>query len=276
MILEHEIPTGSKLYFGASAKKKREIENIASQVLFDEGFEEIVTPIFSYHQHQSIADESELVRVSDKENNMMSLRADSTIDVVKIITKRVARTTDQKKWFYVQPVFRAPSCETYQVGAEFINHSNLLDVLDVNMKIFNKLELEPLLQLCNIKIPQIICEELDLELDDFKLIKVDKFLSLGIEWLSDLVYLETLEDLEKSLPKVPEKIRVELEKLKDLASKVEYKNLVLSPLYYSKMLYYNDVFYRVIEKNEIFARGGTYESDEITSVGFAINTDTLI
>ncbi len=44
MILEHEIPSGSKLYFGNSAKIKREIEKVASDIL-SKGFEEIVTPI---------------------------------------------------------------------------------------------------------------------------------------------------------------------------------------------------------------------------------------
>ena len=34
MILEHEIPHGTKLYFGQSAKKKREIEQVASAILF--------------------------------------------------------------------------------------------------------------------------------------------------------------------------------------------------------------------------------------------------
>jgi len=46
MIFEHEIPTGSKLYFGESAKIKRNIESIASEMLSQRGFEEIVTPLF--------------------------------------------------------------------------------------------------------------------------------------------------------------------------------------------------------------------------------------
>ncbi|MBU1927833.1 ATP phosphoribosyltransferase regulatory subunit, partial [bacterium] len=66
MILEHEIPNGTKLYFGESAKVKRKIENIASEVLYANGFEEIVTPVFSYHQHLSVADDKELIRVNDE------------------------------------------------------------------------------------------------------------------------------------------------------------------------------------------------------------------
>ena len=97
MILEHEIPNGTKLYFAKSAKVKRNIENIASEILYDNDFQEIVTPLFSYHQHLSIADDRELIRVNDAQNNSLSLRADSTIDVVRIIEKRLGRNTEQKK-----------------------------------------------------------------------------------------------------------------------------------------------------------------------------------
>ena len=96
MILEHEIPIGTKLYFGNSAKVKRKIEHIASEILDDKGFEEIVTPVFSYHQHLSIADDRELIRINDAKNNSLSLRGDSTIDVVRIIEKRLGRNTEQK------------------------------------------------------------------------------------------------------------------------------------------------------------------------------------
>jgi len=47
MVYEHEIPSGSKLYFGESAKIKREIEFVSAELLDNLGFEEIVTPLFS-------------------------------------------------------------------------------------------------------------------------------------------------------------------------------------------------------------------------------------
>ena len=105
MIFEHEIPKGSRLYFGKTAKLKRELENKISDILYENNFEEIVSPNFSYSQHQSITDEKKLINFSDVQNNQVSLRADSTLDVVRIITKRLGRTTTHKKWFYVQPVF---------------------------------------------------------------------------------------------------------------------------------------------------------------------------
>ena len=161
MILEHEIPNGSRLYFGASAKIKRHIENIASEILDSNGYEEIVTPIFSYHQHKSIADEKELIRVNDEKNNSLSLRADSTIDVVRIIEKRLGRNTKEKKWFYIQPVFTYPTTEQYQVGVEYMGENKLSSVLSLAVEIFEKLEVSPLIQISNMKIPKILTKMFD-------------------------------------------------------------------------------------------------------------------
>ena len=276
MILEHEIPNGSKLYFGNSAKIKRKIENISSSILDENGFEEIVTPVFSYHQHLSIADDKELIRVNDAQNNSLSLRADSTIDVVRIIEKRLGRNTEQKKWFYIQPVFRYPTEEQYQVGVEFIGEKKLSSVMNIAVNIFDKLELEPLVQISNIKIPELLVEMFDeLSIDDFKHINIEKFLNLKVKWLEKLVYLQYVEQIDEVISIAPDSIKVELRKMKELCSEMSYKNSVLAPMYYAKMLYYDELFFRVIDKNEVYARGGRYKNEELTSVGFAIYTDAL-
>lgn len=276
MILEHEIPNGSKLYFGKSAKVKRHIEKIASDILDANGYEEIVTPVFSYHQHQSIADEKELIRLNDEKNHALSLRADSTIDVVRIIEKRLGANTDEKKWFYIQPVFKYPTSEQYQVGVEYMGETNLSSVLNIATEIFEKLEVKPLIQISNIKIAKIIASMFEeLTIDDFRHINIDKFLSLKVEWLSKLVYLQHVEQVDELLSIVPDEIKTELEKMKELCSEISYDKVVLAPMYYAKMLYYDELFFRAIVDNEVYARGGKYKNDGITSVGFAIYTDTL-
>ncbi len=276
MILEHEIPNGSKLYFGQTAKVKRRIENIASEILDANGFEEIVTPIFSYHQHLSIADERELIKVNDAKNNSISLRADSTIDVVRIIEKRLGKNTEQKKWFYIQPVLRYPTEEQYQVGVEFMGEKKLSSVLSLTSDIFNKLEVKPLTQISNIKIPELLSEMFDeLSINDFKHINIDKFITLDVEWLTKLVYLQHIEQIDEVMTIAPQEIQDELQKMKDLCSEMSCDNTVLAPMYYAKMLYYDELFFRVIKDNEVFARGGRYKNAELTSVGFAIYTDAL-
>ena len=276
MILEHEIPNGSKLYFGNSAKIKRKIENIASTILDENGFEEIVTPVFSYHQHLSIADDKELIRVNDAQNHSLSLRADSTIDVVRIIEKRLGKNTEQKKWFYIQPVFRYPTEEQYQVGVEFMGEKKLSSVMNIAVDIFNKLEVSPLVQISNIKIPKLLVEMFEqLTIEDFKHLNVEKFLNLKVEWVEKLVYLQYVEQIDEVIALAPDAIKIELTKMKELCSEMSCENSVLAPMYYAKMLYYDELFFRVIDKNEVYARGGRYRSSELTSVGFAIYTDAL-
>lgn len=275
MIYEHEIPTGSKLYFGESAKLKRKLENVASELFYDAGFEEIVTPFFSYHQHQSI-DEKELLRFSDEQNHIVSLRADSTMDVVRLSTKRVGRSTNHSKWFYIQPVFRYPSHEVHQIGAELIGEENLSLSIATSLSIFEKFSLKPLLHVSNINIPKILSEMLSLDLKIFEKGELQKLLALDIPWLTKLTCLQTLEELEAVIKEVPDVLKVELEKLKVLSAHIAYDNVVFSPLYYVKMRYYNALFFRFIHKNFTLGVGGSYDCEGIGSSGFGLYTDELI
>ena len=276
MMLEHEIPTGTKLYFGKTAKIKREIEAVASDVLYKADYEELITPLFSYHQHLSIADEKELIRVNDTQNHQLTLRADSTIDVVRLLDKRLGRNTSHQKWFYIQPIYMYPSKEVYQIGAEYIGEKDLSKVLQSAIDIVNALKIKPLLQISNIRIPELISQELGIDLEDFKHINIQKLLDRKVSWLKDLIYLEKFEDIDAVIEVVPEKIQKELRRMKELAQNIEYDNFVIAPLYYAKMLYYDELYFRMIEKNDVFARGGRYVNDEITSVGFALYTDKII
>jgi len=275
MIYEHEIPTGSKLYFGESAKLKRKLENVASELLYNAGFEEIVTPFFSYHQHKSI-DEKELLRFSDEQNHIVSLRADSTMDVVRLSTKRVGRSTNHSKWFYIQPVFRYPSHEVHQIGAELIGEENLALSIATSLSIFEKFSLKPLLHVSNINIPKILSVMLNLDLKIFEKGELQKLLALDIPWLTKLTCLQTLQELEAVIPEVPEVLQVELKKLKALSAHIAYDNVVFSPLYYVKMRYYNALFFRFIHKNSTLGVGGSYDCEGIGSSGFGLYTDDLI
>lgn len=276
MKLEHEIPQGTKLYFGETAKIKRKIEATASDVLYKADYEELITPLFSYHQHLSIAEEKELIRVNDTQNYQLTLRADSTIDVVRLLDKRLGRNTSHQKWFYIQPIYMYPSKEIYQIGAEYIGEKDLSKVLQTAVDIVKALNIKPLLQLSNIRIPELISKELGIDLEDFKHINIQKLLDNKVSWLKDLIYLEKLEDIDAVIEVVPDLIKGELKRIKILAQNIEYDNFVIAPLYYAKMLYYDELYFRMIEKNDVFARGGRYANDEVTSVGFALYTDKII
>jgi len=279
MIFEHEIPNGSHLYFGQTAKQKRFLEAKVSSFFSKIGFEEIITPNFSYSQHQSIDNVNELITVTDEVNNPVALRADSTLDVVRIITKRLGRATSHKKWFYIQPVFTYPSTETYQIGCEWVEYDNVSDVINLNANILNLLNFgleKPIIQIANINIPKLVSKELNISLDLFKGGEVGTLFDLKIDWLSQLVAVKCVEDLEVVINNVPQNIKIELEKLLNIASNVNYENIIVSPLYYDAMKYYDDVYYTVIKDNLTVACGGGYQSDGISSLGFALYTDNLL
>lgn len=276
MIFEHEIPTGSRLYFGSIAKKKRELENIASIFLQDEGFEEIVTPNFSYSQHQSIDNNKALITLSDELNNSLALRADSTLDVVRIISKRLGRATEHKKWFYIQPVFTYPANETYQIGVEWIEYNDMSDIINLNCKLLEKLLLKPLVQIANINIPLIISKEWNVDIELFKNKEIGALFELELPWLPRLIEVETIEELEEIMDSIPNSLKQECQKLIDIAKNINYEKVRISPIYYSAMKYYDNIYYRVIEKNLTLAKGGGYQSNGVESQGFALYTDNLL
>jgi len=276
MVFEHEIPKGSRLYFGKAAKAKRALENKICTILDNSGFEEIVTQNFSYSQHQSIANEKKLIKFSDEQNEQVSLRADSTLDVVRIISKRLGRTTDHKKWFYVQPIFSYPSNEEYQIGCEWIKHDNISDIMNLTADILKALEIEPVFQISNINIPKLVASELNISIDLFKNGEIAALFKLDCKWLNELIKVKNISDLEAVIEIVPASIKAELEILLSKANEVDYSNKVIAPLYYGSLKYYNGVYYRVISDNLTVCKGGMYSSEGMCSLGFALYTDSLL
>ncbi len=274
MIFEHEIPSGSRLYFGQSAKIKREIESIASETLETLGFEEIVTPLFSYHQHECFEDQKLLVRLNDAENHEVTLRADSTADVVRIVTKRLGRSTESKKWFYIQPTVTFPTQEQYQIGAEVIDGS-FEKIAETTTKLLKQIGAEPVMQIANIRIPHLLNEKYGVSLEVLKSMHVEQIMAADLPWIEQLVRINSVSDLEDLSP-FPNDIKVELEKIKEATDKVAYDNMVISPLFYAKMRYYDSLTFRMFEGNSLLARGGIYTIDGVEAAGFALYTDECI
>ena len=274
MIFEHEIPSGSKLYFGESAKVKRDIEYVASEMLDNLGFEEIITPLFSYHQHEAFEDRKPLVRLNDAENHEVTLRADSTADVVRIVTKRLGRSTESKKWFYNQPTVTFPTTEQYQIGAEIIDGS-FEDVVRTATLLLKEIGAEPMMQVANIRIPHLLNAKYGVSLDVLKSMHVEQIMKADLPWIEALVRLNTVEDLN-DLSVFPADIQEELAKIKEATEKVDYANMVISPLFYAKMRYYDSLTFRMFEDNALLAMGGIYTIDGVEAAGFALYTDECV
>jgi histidyl-tRNA synthetase len=279
MIFEHEIPAGSRLYFGKTAKIKREIESKSASILESLGFEEIVTPLFSYHQKESFENSKDLIRLSDDRNHEVNLRADSTVDVIRIITKRLGRSIEHKKWFYIQPLFNFPTKERYQVGAELIGGS-IVEACNTSIDILKALEIYPSLQ-----IPEILNKRYGVLIEHIESMNIQKLLEYGFEWMAELIAIqhrEDLADLEQN-SNFPADIKEQLMIIKEFVDEVEYEDVIISPLFYTKFRYYDSLIFRLFEGNSLFSKGGYYSIDDIKfgdeSVrycGFSIEIDRCI
>ena len=274
MVYEHEIPSGSKLYFGESAKIKREIEFVSAELLENLGFAEIVTPLFSYHQHESFDDKKPLLKLNDEENHEVTLRADSTADVVRIVTKRLGRSTESKKWFYIQPTVTFPTKEQYQVGAEVID-GTFEKIAETTTTLLGQIGAEPVMQIANIRIPHLLNEKYGVSLDVLKSMNVEQIMATDLPWIEQLVRINSVKDLN-DLSVFPDDIKAELEKIKEATQKVAYSNMVISPLFYAKMRYYDSLTFRMFEGNNLLAMGGIYTIDGVEAAGFALYTDECI
>ena len=269
---DHEIPNGSRLYFGKSAQLKRELENKASEILVKNGFSEILTPYFSYHQHLSVAPQK-LLKLSDPTNHELALRADSTVDVVRIVRKRL-KDDKLRRLFYVQPTFKYPSDEFYQIGAELIGEKNLPLAIKIAQEFFKEFDLMPALQLSNIEIPKKICEILNLPLEIFEKGKMETLLGQNLPWLDATARAVSLKDVQALRTQVPEELKPCLDEILNLG--VDYDNIRVSLLYYSKMRYYDALFFRFLDAGAVYCNGGNYEIDGLKSSGFALLVDALI
>ena len=269
---DHEIPNGSRLYFGKSAQLKRELENKASEILVKNGFSEILTPYFSYHQHLSVAPQK-LLKLSDPTNHELALRADSTVDVVRIVRKRL-KDDKLRRLFYVQPTFKYPSDEFYQIGAELIGEKNLPLAIKIAQEFFKEFDLVPALQLSNIEIPKKICEILNLPLEIFEKGKIETLLEQNLPWLDATARATSLKDVQALRTQVPEELVPCLDEI--LSRGVDYERICVSLLYYSKMRYYDALFFRFLDAGAVYCNGGNYEIDGLKSSGFALLVDALI
>lgn len=273
-VYEHEIPSGSRLYFGKNAKIKRQIEQRASGILEDNGFSEIITPFFSYHQGQSVA-HTKLLRLSDEGNTELCLRSDSTIDVARIVMRRL-KEQNIKKWFYIQPVFFYPSVEVYQIGAEMLGSTDLSECAKISATLLNSFEIKACLQISNMEIPHLLCRILGLDMSVFEQGRIEVLFEREIAWLSALAKASSNGDIKELLGIVPNELKEPLNAMLELGQKVGFENASYAPIYYSKMRYYDGLFFRFLKDNYILASGGTYEIDGLLSAGFAVLSDNLI
>lgn len=274
VVLEHELPQGSKLYFDTSAKLKRQVESCAIQAFYQNDYREIVTPTFTFLEHQGDILNRELVRLSSESNHQIGLRYDTTFEAMRIVTQHI-KSSEHKKWFYIQPVFSYPTTEIHQIGAEHLGGESLSPVVCLGAHILQELGLKPYLQISNMKIPLLCAKHSGVDIDVFASQDVGKLLEMG-DYIADLVHIKTQKDVQNAMKSAPVFLRGELERLLECASYCEYEKSIFSPLAFSPTSYYGDLFFRMFIGNATLLQGGKYSIGEQNSCGFAIYTDEVV
>ncbi|GAD19819.1 ATP phosphoribosyltransferase regulatory subunit [Helicobacter fennelliae] len=275
MVFEHEIPQGTKLHFGKSARLKRNIENKACEIFYHNGFEEIITPSFSYFEHQQNFSNRHIIRLSSQNNHQISLRYDSTIDTIRIITKRLGRSTNHQKWFYIQPVFSYPTSEIYQIGAECLDMNELSTIINVGLEILSSFILDAYLQISNAKILHLCINEIGLNIESYNALCVQEVEQKAL-FMKQILEVNDIESLERFLSIAPMFLRFEVERLIESAKMCKHNRIIIAPLAKPVVDYYDDMVFKVFNANHTLMLGGNYNLQGYECCGFGIYTDNVV
>ena len=275
MVFEHEIPQGTKLHFGKSARLKRNIENKACEIFYHNGFEEIITPSFSYFEHQQNFSNRHIIRLSSQNNHQISLRYDSTIDTIRIITKRLGRSTNHQKWFYIQPVFSYPTSEIYQIGAECLDMNELSTIINVGLEILSSFILGAYLQISNAKILHLCINEIGLNIESYNALCVQEVEQKAL-FMKQILEVNDIESLERFLSIAPMFLRFEVERLIESAKMCKHNRIIIAPLAKPVVDYYDDMVFKVFNANHTLMLGGNYNLQGYECCGFGIYTDNVV
>ena len=141
--------------------------------------------------------------------------------------------------------------------------------------LLEQMEATPVMQIANIRIPHLLNEKYGVSLDVLKSMHIEQIMAIDLPWIEQLVRVNVVSDLD-DLSAFPSDIKAELEKIKEATQAVKYKHIVLSPLFYAKMRYYDSLTFRMFEGNGLLAMGGIYNVDGVEAAGFALYTDECI
>ncbi|HHB93953.1 MAG TPA: ATP phosphoribosyltransferase regulatory subunit, partial [Campylobacterales bacterium] len=75
---------------------------------------------------------------------------------------------------------------------------------------------------------------------------------------------------------IPADIQAELVFIKEAIENINYQSVIISPLYYAKMRYYDSLTFKMFKDNELLVRGGDYSIEDIDATGFALYIDECI
>lgn len=136
-----KIPSGVRYFFGEEVKRRRHIERLILSVFEGWSYEEIILPIFDYHNLFALGMGQEKAehtyRFLDSEGELLALRPDLTSLVARTVATRFTRANRPIRLCYNGEVFRYKEAQEqrphdfHQLGLEHIGNDRLEADLEV-------------------------------------------------------------------------------------------------------------------------------------------------
>lgn len=105
-----QIPPGTQILIGRTARRRRELERAICSVFEGWSYEEIIPPIFDYYdvfaKGMGSGQEEHIYRFIDREGHILALRPEFTSLVAKTVATRLASTPKPIRLFYSGEVLR--------------------------------------------------------------------------------------------------------------------------------------------------------------------------
>ncbi|MEG0770592.1 MAG: ATP phosphoribosyltransferase regulatory subunit [Clostridia bacterium] len=310
------IPAGSRdLIFDKCIEKNTLIESIIKNFK-DRGYSEIITPYLEYadvFSQNKAFDTNTLYKMIDTSNSTISLRADSTTPIARVVATRLNKEKLPLKLYYNQSVFRASNihkgklAQITQCGTELIGQSSIAadtDIISLAIETLSKAIGDDFkIEIGFASLFNILVKECNISSEDESIVrslienknftgvrdvlekygeKATKLIKLP-ELFGDITVLDTALSIYTSF----ETISV-INYLKELYANLKAKKLdkyvVFDLGLVQKIEYYTGIIFSgyISGKGESILSGGRYDSligkfgYDVPACGFAINIEPIL
>lgn len=309
------IPFGYRDIIFESAMKRKKIENLIENLFLRRGYKPVIPPTveFSNVFLQGIGEDGfyKLIQFFDERGELLSLRADLTCSVARMVCTTLSNFPLPLKVYYIKNIFRKVKIEdgklveTTQAGVEIIGDPSLeadIEILKLAISLMRKFYKEDFqIVISHVSYLDGLFEEISIPSEKITLAmkilkKRDK-----VEWLQFLrnnapSYKGEHENLmeligdDKVLKKAEEVSRNEksiiaistLRKVSQLL-KTRKKFILFDLAKVKRLNYYTGLFFSIISHKSAFpaGNGGRYDDllrkfgKDLPATGFSINTDLL-
>ena len=309
-----ELPRGARDVIGSECEKINFVINKFNNYFDGFAYEEVITPSFEFKDIFNSVSEEELYKFYDCEGRMLSLKADSTLAIARLVSSKLKdkklplRIRYSSKVFRVNKNLSGKKNEVFDAGIEIIgeNKENSdIEAIVLGIAVLKNIGFDDFkIEIGHIGIMQKIISMLNLDAN-----KEKKFIELiDGKKLVDLNYfiesLDIASDMSDSLKELPwlfgdiDKITGStIAKNKELKDYIDYLKLIndkLTSLGFAKYLsfdlgvaskidYYSGIVFKAYingASNDIL-QGGRYDNlmnsygRELGAIGFSLRVDDI-